>query len=122
MPTDASEITNIEIIWDVPGFDRTLPDGDDYPLGKVYAGGWTASYAKDGQSAYSYGSVGFGEADPANYTPFSQITKEQALEWVQAILGEDQVKAIEESLKTQVEEKLNPSHANDAPWRSQESS
>lgn len=118
MATEESALASPQVVWDVPGFDRTLPDGDEYPLGKVYAGGWTATYEKDGQSAYSYGSVGFGEADPANYTPFAQITKEQALQWVQAVLGEEQVKTIEENLKAQVEEKLNPSHANGAPWRS----
>lgn len=105
------------VVWDVPGLDRSLPDGDEYPLGKVYGGGWTATYEKDGQSAYAYGSVGFGDADPANFTPYAEITKAQALEWVQAVLGEEQVQSIEAGLVAQVEEKLNPSTANGAPWR-----
>jgi len=116
MPTTASGTTEPSVIWDVPGLDRTLPDGDAYPSGTVYAGGWTATYAEQGQSAYAYGSVGFSEADPANFTPFAEITKEQALTWVKGILGEDQVASIEASLKAQVAEQLNPTHANGAPW------
>jgi hypothetical protein len=38
------------------------------------------------------------------------------MEWTFAILGEEQVKAIESGLKAQVEEKLNPTHANGKPW------
>lgn len=104
------------VVWNVSGLDRTLPDGDAYPEGKVFAGGWTADYSENGASAHAYGSVGFGEADPASYTPYSQITKEQALEWIFAVLGPDQVINIQEGLYKQVQEQLNPTTANGKPW------
>jgi hypothetical protein len=47
------------VVWSVPGVDRHLPDGDACPEGCVYAGGWTATYEENGESAYAYGSVGF---------------------------------------------------------------
>jgi hypothetical protein len=109
-------MTDPAVTWDIPGVDRKLPDGDTCPDGAIYAGGWTATYEKDGQSAYAYGSIGFPEPDPENFTPYSQLTKEQVMEWTLAILGEEQVKSIENSLKAQVEEKLNPTHANGRPW------
>lgn len=104
------------VVWDIPGVDRKLPDGDTCPEGQVYAGGWTAYYEKDGESASAYGSVGFPEPDPDDYTPYSELTKEQILDWTFAILGQEQVDAIENSLKAQVDEKLNPSTANGKPW------
>ena len=104
------------VVWAVPGVDRKLPDGDVCPEGQVYAGGWTATYEKDGQSAYAYGSVGFPEPDPDNYTPYSELTEAEVLEWIFNILGDEQVASIENGLKTQVEEKLNPTTANGKPW------
>lgn len=104
------------VVWSVPGVDRKLPDGDVCPEGEVYAGGWTATYEKDGQSAYAYGSVGFPAADPDNYVPYSQLTEAEVLQWIFDILGPEQVTSIEEGLKNQVAEALNPSHANGVPW------
>lgn len=104
------------VVWSVPGVDRKLPDGDTCPEGCVYAGGWTATYEEGGESAYAYGSVSFPEPDPNNYKPYSQLTEEEVLNWVFDALGVDQVVGIQESLYQQVQEKLNPSHANGKPW------
>lgn len=49
--------------------------------------------AKDGQSV-SY-SVNLLPANPGNFTPFDQITQEQAVEWTQAALGPERVAAME---------------------------
>lgn len=107
------------VVWGVPGVDRRLPDGDVCPEGAVYAGGWTATYTKDGATANAYGSVGFSDPDPENYKPYDQLTEAEVLQWIFDVLGEDQVAAIEASLKSQVEQQLNPTHANGAPWKSE---
>lgn len=104
------------VVWSVPGVDRKLPDGDVCPEGCIYAGGWTAAYEENGASAYAYGSVGFPEPDPNNYTPYSQLTEAEVLQWTFDVLGAEQVASIENSLKAQVQEKLNPTHANGKPW------
>ena len=104
------------VVWSVPGVDRKLPDGDVYPEGCVYAGGWTATYEENGESASAYGSVGFPEPDPNNYTPYSPLTEQEVLKWVFDVLGVDRVVQIQEGLYQQVQEKLNPTHENGTPW------
>ena len=49
--------------------------------------------AKDGQQV-NY-SVNLLPANPDDFTPFSDITQEQALAWTQAALGPDRVAAME---------------------------
>ena len=49
--------------------------------------------AKDGQQV-NY-SVNLLPANPDDFTPFDQITQEQALAWTQAALGPDRVAAME---------------------------
>jgi hypothetical protein len=49
--------------------------------------------AKDGQQV-NY-SVNLLPANPDDFTPFDQITQEQALAWTQSALGEDRVAAME---------------------------
>jgi len=49
--------------------------------------------AKDGQQV-NY-SVNLLPANPDNFTPFDQITQEQALAWTQEALGPDRVAAME---------------------------
>jgi len=49
--------------------------------------------AKDGQQV-NY-SVNLLPANPDNFTPFDQITQEQALAWTQSALGPDRVAAME---------------------------
>jgi hypothetical protein len=49
--------------------------------------------AKDGQQV-NY-SVNLLPANPDNFTPFDQITQEQALQWTQEALGPDRVAAME---------------------------
>ena len=49
--------------------------------------------AKDGQQV-NY-SVNLLPANPDDFTPFNQITQEQALAWTQAALGPDRVAAME---------------------------
>lgn len=109
-------MSDTTVQWKVSGLDRTLPDGDQYPEGKVYAGGWIATYEEGGITASAYGSVVFGEADPQHYTPYSQITEEEALQWIFSVLGPERVVSIQESLYQEVQQKLNPTSANGVPW------
>jgi hypothetical protein len=103
-------------VWAIANLERHLPDGDTCPDGAVYTAHWTASLEESGETASAYGSVGFGEPDPASFTPFSELTEEQVVNWVLAVLGADQVVSIEESLHNQIQEKLNPTDASGVPW------
>ena len=86
------------------------------PDGQVYTAHWTVNLEEQGQSAGAYGSVGFGDPDPDNYTPFDQLLEDQVIDWVKTALGDEQVASIEASLETQIQEKLNPTHAAGLPW------
>ena len=102
--------------WDIAQLERKLPDGETCPDGAVYTAHYTVSLEQDGETAGAYGSVGFGDPNPENFTPFSELTKEEVLSWVFATLGVDQVVAIEESLYQQIQQKVNPTTATGTPW------
>ena len=103
-------------IWDIAQLERHLPDGETCPDGAVYTVHWTASLEEDGETASAYGSIGLGAPDPASFTPFSELTKEEVLDWTFAALGVDQVVSIEEALYNQIQQKVNPTSASGTPW------
>lgn len=102
--------------WDIAQLERKLPDGETCPDGAVYTAHYTVSLEQDGETAGAYGSVGFGDPNPESFTPFSELTKEEVLNWVFAALGVDQVVVIEESLYQQIQQKVNPTTATGTPW------
>lgn len=102
--------------WDIAQLERHLPDGETCPDGAVYTIHWTASYEENGESASAYGSIGLGDPEPDEFTPFSELTKEKVLNWLFAALGPDQIVTIEEGLYQQVQGKLNPTSAAGVPW------
>ena len=103
-------------IWSIANLERKLPDGATPPEGQVYTAHWTVNLEDQGESAGAYGSVGFGEPDPGNYTPFDQLTQDQVIGWVKSALGDEQVASIETALEAQIQEKLNPTHSSGVPW------
>ena len=102
--------------WDIVQLERHLPDGNTCPDGAVYTAHWTVSLMENGETASFYGSVGIGEPDPENFTPFNQLTKAQVVNWVLSTLGVDQVVTIEEALHNQIQQKINPTSASGLPW------
>jgi hypothetical protein len=102
--------------WAIATLERKLPDGTTPPDGQVYTAHWTVNLEDQGESAGAYGSVGFGDPDPNNYTPFDQLTEDQVIGWVKATLGDEQVAAIETALAEQIQQKLNPTSAAGVPW------
>jgi hypothetical protein len=96
--------------WNIANLERHLSDGC------VYTAHWTVNLENQGESAGAYGSVGFSDPDPVNFTPYDQLTKEQVVGWVKDALGEEQVASVEESLANQIEQKLNPTDASGIPW------
>ena len=103
-------------VWDIVNMERELPDGVTPPNGQINTIHYTVTRYDQSETASSYGSVGLGDPNPDDYTPFSQITKEQAVGWVKDALGAEQVAAIETSLEAQIQEKLNPTESAGVPW------
>lgn len=54
----------------------------------------------------TYSTLTLSAPDPENFTPIDQITRAQLIEWLESSLD---VEAIDASLETQLQEKLNPS-------------
>jgi hypothetical protein len=102
--------------WDIAQLERHLPDGETCPDGAVYIVHWTASLEEDGETAGAYGSIGLGDHDPASFTPFSELTKEEVVNWTLTALGIDQVVSIEEALHNEIQQKVNPTSASGTPW------
>ena len=102
----------MSVVWNVAQMERNLPDGETPPDGLVTTLHWTAQFLQ----ASSYGSVGLGEADPDNYTPYNDITEEQAIQWTKDALGTEKVSNIESGLMIREQEISNPTTANGVPW------
>tara|TARA_B100000575_G_C23050304_1_gene604614 strand:+ start:729 stop:1052 length:324 start_codon:yes stop_codon:yes gene_type:complete len=105
------------IIWQVVSLDRQLKDGDkDNVVTTVH---WQVTDSEvDGENTYSgraYGSVGLA-APGDSFTPYADITEEQAVTWAKAALGEDEVAAYEKSVEDQIELQKNPVSAHGTPW------
>ena len=103
-------------VWSVVNLEYKLPDGDTPPNGQVITAHWTATLEDQGQTASAYGSVGFSDPDPDNYVPYDQLTEAEVLQWVFDALGSEQVFSIQDSLNSQIEQKLNPTSASGVPW------
>jgi hypothetical protein len=118
--TSCKIVKNIGIManatWDIAQLERHLPDEDTCPDGAVYTAHWTASLEEDGESASAYGSVGFSDPDPATFVPFSDLTKEEVINWVFDVLGPDQIVSIEEGLYNQIQQKINPTSEAGVAW------
>lgn len=63
----------------------------------------------EGHSGQCYSTVSF-EVDPdkTNFVPYDEITLEQAIQWTQDALGEEQVAAVYTSIDSQIEDQINP--------------
>ena len=94
--------------WEVTDMMRDLPDGDTPPEGQVICLYWKATHYASGLSAWEQGNAGLGAPDPDNYTPFEDITEEQADEWLKASLGDEEIATIEARLAAQIQEQLAP--------------
>ena len=81
---------------------------------------WTASNSETVSgvvySGYRYGSVGLAEADSKSFTAYADITKDNAVAWVKAVLGSDEVTAIETDIAAQITESKTPTASYGTPW------
>jgi hypothetical protein len=68
-----------------------------------------------GQVTYS---VNLLPADAKNFTPYNQITQEQAIQWTQEALGADRVASMEAEVQAQITAQETPSpQPEPLPWQ-----
>ena len=65
----------------------------------------------------SYGSCGFAPDHTAGgFTAYASVTEANAVAWVKASLGADQVAAVEAEIAAQITESKTPTNASGVPW------
>jgi hypothetical protein len=97
-------------IWNIAQLERNTADGI------VFTAHYTVD-ANDGTySAGAYGSVGL-EQPEGNVIPYSDLTPEIVVFWVQEKLGgEEKVEEIEAALQAQIDQQRTPTTAAGVPW------
>jgi hypothetical protein len=101
--------------WHIAQLERKISDG------VVYTAHWTVTGTRevtsgDELTASSYGSIGFGEPDPSNFTPYENLKESQIVGWVLAALGDEQVETICKGLTAQLTDKKKPVNGVGIPW------
>lgn len=105
------------VTWQAVQLNRQLKDGDKDNVVKTVH--WQATDSEvDGENTYSgrcYGTVSLA-APGDSFTPYADITEEQAVGWAKSALGNDEVAAYEKIVENQIELQKNPTNAEGVPW------
>jgi hypothetical protein len=78
---------------------------------------FTVSDTQNGLSGYVTYSVNLLPASVSNFTPYSQITQAQAVQWTKDALGTDRVASIESQVQKQIDaQKVPTPQPMPVPW------
>tara|TARA_Y100000114_G_C11752192_1_gene324957 strand:- start:1725 stop:2060 length:336 start_codon:yes stop_codon:yes gene_type:complete len=107
--------------WTINTLDRQLVDGERTDVVTVIHWDVTDSETVgEGDEAKTYSGRCYGTvalAEPGeSFTPYADITEEQAIGWCKAALGNDQVTAYETSVENQISLEKNPTTGTGVPW------
>ena len=102
------------VSWDVVALDATKTVGSLSDV--VTTVHWTASDADGDHTGYAYGAVYLAEPDSSSFTAYKDITKDNAIAWGKAVLGADEVTAIETRIAEQITESKSPTVSSGVPW------
>ena len=106
------------VTWNVVSLDSTKTVGSLSDV--VTSVHWTASDSETvGEDTYtgsSYGSVSLAEADSSSFTAYADIKESDAIAWAKAVLGADQVSAIETGIANEITEDKTPTTSTGVPW------
>jgi hypothetical protein len=106
----------IEYTWEISQLEG--PKSQDGLQDVVTTVHWRLN-ADDGQghTASRYGTADMGAVDPAQFTPFADLTQQQVIVWVENALGAPEVEAIKTRLANDIAEQINPpTFSKPAPW------
>ena len=103
------------ITWSVVQLDyAVLLDGDTDVVNNSH---WQCIDSDDqGNQARVYGSVAIPTDDLSNFTPYADITEEEALKWTKDALGAEEVSSIEANVTSQLNALENPTEGSGTPW------
>jgi hypothetical protein len=105
-----SDITT-EFAWGIANLERHTADGIIFTVHYTVA-------ANDGTySSSAYGSIGL-EQPEGNVIPYSDLTPELVIGWVQDKLGgPEKVAEIQSALQAQIDQQRTPTTATGMPWQ-----
>ena len=95
--------------WNIAQLEREANDG------YVFTAHYTVDAKDDTYSAGAYGSIGL-ERPEGEMVPFSELTPEIVVAWVQHKLTGEKVAEIEAALQKQLDEQRTPTVAQGLPW------
>lgn len=107
--------------WKINTLDRQLVDGERTDVVTVIHWDVTDSETVgegDEAKTYSgrcYGTVGLAEPGDS-FTPYADITEEQAIGWCKDALGDDEVASVEAKVENQIALAKNPVTGTGVPW------
>ena len=108
--------------WSIVTLDRVLSlDSKEDVVTTVH---WEVTDSEDVGSgddavthtARRYGSVSLDTSDLSSFTAYADITEVNAIAWVKAALGADQVAVYEKAVADQITESKTPTEISGVPW------
>ena len=76
---------------------------------------WQCTDQDDDHFGRVYGSIAIPEPS-GTFIEYAKITEEQAKKWLLAVIGDDQVKAYEDSVANQIALSKTPKRGSGKPW------
>ena len=106
-------MSDITYTWAIAQLDCAVQENDLEDVVKTIH--WRLQATDGTHSADCYGSVGVGEADPEAFTPYSDLTQDDVIAWLESSLDVDQLKEV---LAGQLATLANPPIVSPAlPWQ-----
>ena len=103
--------TTTEYTWGIANLERHTADGI------VYVVHYTVAAGDGTYSSSAYGSIGL-EQPEGNVIPYSDLTPEIVIGWVQEKLGgTEKVDEIQAALQAQIDQQRTPTTAQGMPWQ-----
>tara|TARA_R110000772_G_scaffold96596_2_gene195336 strand:+ start:133 stop:450 length:318 start_codon:yes stop_codon:yes gene_type:complete len=97
--------------WNIAQMEHQTADG------AVITCHYTVDASDGTYTAGAYGSIGLEQPDPETMIPYSDLTPEVVIGWVQEKLGgAEKVAEVEAALQAQLDEQHAPSKAQGLPW------
>lgn len=97
----------ITIKWQVEQL-SCYPQVDNY-VDVVFSVSWRANGTDGTHNATAYGEYAISPYDGSKpFIAFKDLTEEQVISWVQDLMGSEQVATINENIKKQIAEQINP--------------
>jgi hypothetical protein len=98
---------SVNLTWKVEQFE--CYPGKDGRQDVVFIVHWRCNGADGNFAGTSYGTQTIAHEADAPFTPYSNLTEAQVIDWVKAALGGERVLQIETSVIAQIEEQRAPS-------------